>query len=143
MSETLNLCPPHQAFVCSEERRDDSCVLCAKNKLIEEQQAEIERCYGLLYGARCAYCGEVVGKEAQNQDISDDLLKAHIQTCPEHPLVQANRRLSTLRTALEEISAKFSESLIPLARYVRSYYKDELRAAALIAQDALKEVSEC
>ncbi len=52
---------------------------------IKDKAGEIERLSGLLWGGRCVYCGEVVGKDRQNQDLSDDVLREHVRACPKHP----------------------------------------------------------
>ena len=61
--------------------------------MIEEKDAEIERLSDLLciapayWGARCVFCGEVIGKEKKNQDIADE------KSCPKHPLTIARARI--------------------------------------------------
>ena len=52
----------------------------------EELEKENQRMSMLLWGFKCAYCGEIVGSEFQNQDISEEILKAHVDKCPKHPM---------------------------------------------------------
>jgi len=49
-------------------------------------KAENQRLSELLWGSRCIYCGEIVGKDRQNQDQADEILKAHILACEKHPV---------------------------------------------------------
>ena len=54
---------------------------------IKELEAENERLSDLLWGARCVFCGEVIGKEKKNQDIADEVLRQHIK-----PMINAGER---------------------------------------------------
>ena len=49
------------------------------DKKIAELEAENKRLSDLLWGARCVFCGEVIGKEKKNQDIADEVLRQHIK----------------------------------------------------------------
>ena len=69
---------------------------------VAEQQTEIERLCELLWGSRCVFCGEVVGKEKKNQDIADEVLRKHVEACPKHPLAVARARIKELEHSLEE-----------------------------------------
>src|SRR6185295_17572051 len=44
-------------------------------------RAEITRLSELLWGSRCVYCGEIVGKDKQNQDQADEVLRKHVWNC--------------------------------------------------------------
>ena len=59
----------------------------------KELEAENERLSQLLWGARCVYCGEVVGKERKNQEIGDADLRAHVEVCPNHPATKLKARI--------------------------------------------------
>jgi hypothetical protein len=72
-----------------------------------EAEKENERLRDLLYGAKCVYCGEVVGKETKNQDLADDVLKAHIANCPKHPLTTALRERDEARKEIVSIREEF------------------------------------
>ena len=74
---------------------------------IAEQQTEIERLCELLWGSRCVFCGEVVGKEKKNQDIADEVLRKHVEACPKHPLAVARARIKELEHSLEENGIDF------------------------------------
>jgi len=63
---------------------------------VGEQQTEIERLCELLWGSRCVFCGEVVGKEKKNQDIADEVLRNHVEAHPKHPLSVARARIKEL-----------------------------------------------
>lgn len=66
-------------------------------------RAEVERLNGLLYGARCVYCGEVVGKETKNQDLADEVLRQHVLVCPKHPLTCLRARVEADLVLLERL----------------------------------------
>lgn len=74
--------------------------LAEKDKELAEAKGEVERLSNLLWGSRCVYCGEVVGKDKQNQDIADEILRNHVETCPKHPLSQAKGEIERLRGIL-------------------------------------------
>lgn len=63
-------------------------------------EQENTRLSSLLYGGRCVYCGEVVGVDTLNQDLSDEVLKEHIKTCAAHPYVQMKERAEKAESAL-------------------------------------------
>ena len=76
--------------------------------LIDELKAARE----LLWGSRCVYCGEIVGKDRQNQDIADDVLRKHVDACPKHPLAQAKADLKALNLSTATDVAFIGESLV-------------------------------
>ena len=75
---------------------------------IKELEAENKRLSDLLWGARCVFCGEVIGKEKKNQDIADEVLRQHIKSCPKHPLTIARARIKELEHNLEVNGIDFS-----------------------------------
>jgi len=75
---------------------------------IRELEAENKRLSDLLWGARCVFCGEVIGKEKKNQDIADEVLRQHIKSCPKHPLTIARARIKELEHNLEVNGIDFS-----------------------------------
>ncbi len=79
----------------------------ARNR-IKALEAENERLSDLLWGARCVFCGEVIGKEKKNQDIADEVLRQHIKSCPKHPLTIARARIKELEHNLEVNGIDFS-----------------------------------
>ena len=70
---------------------------------IDRLKAEVERLSELLWGSRCVYCGEIVGKDRKNQDVADDVLRKHVDVCPKHPLAQTKAELKAER---ERVAAK-------------------------------------
>jgi hypothetical protein len=68
---------------------------------LENVKAEVQRCYGLLCGARCVYCGEIVSPEAQTQDIADETLRQHVLTCAKHPVHEWKSRAEKAEAELE------------------------------------------
>lgn len=68
---------------------------------LEQSEAEVKRLSELLWGSRCVYCGEVVGKDKQNQEIADDFLRKHIEVCPKHPGGKWLRLIAGLQTFLD------------------------------------------
>lgn len=83
---------------CKPEIRTPYCPNCTS-----AMYQEIQRLNELLWGCRCIFCGEVVGRENKNQDIADDVLKAHIKVCPDHPV-------NKIRLGIEHI-LKFERSM--------------------------------
>ena len=75
---------------CTPERRTPVCQQCPPT-----MHKEIQRLSELLWGCRCIFCGEVVGKEAKAHDVADEVLKAHIKVCPDHPVNGLRRALET------------------------------------------------
>jgi CRISPR/Cas system CSM-associated protein Csm2 small subunit len=73
--------------------------------MTEHLDEEIGRLNGLLYGARCVYCGEVVGKEKQNQHLADDVLREHVEVCPKHPVSKLKAEVERLREVLRAVLA--------------------------------------
>ena len=70
---------------------------------VEQLQAEVLRLSELLWGMRCIYCGEVVGKDKQNQDVAEEVLKAHIQQCDKHPVQALRTENQRLRVLIQEV----------------------------------------
>lgn len=70
---------------------------------IIELQKGVERLSELLWGARCVYCGEIIGNDRKNQSVADDALKNHIKSCPEHPLSKSEARVTELEEALKQV----------------------------------------
>ena len=62
-------------------------LISQEDKKIAELEAENKRLSDLLWGARCVFCGEVIGKEKKNQDIADEVLRQHIK-----PMINAGER---------------------------------------------------
>ena len=83
-------------------------LISQEDKKIAELEAENERLSDLLWGARCVFCGEVIGKEKKNQDIADEVLRQHIKSCPKHPLTIARARIKELEHNLEVNGIDFS-----------------------------------
>jgi len=77
----------------------------------KELEAEVERLSELLWGSRCIYCGEVVGRDRKNQDIADDVLREHTKVCKKHPVADLQSKLKLAVEALKGIS-KFKVSII-------------------------------
>lgn len=73
--------------------------------MMDSLLAGVERQNSLLYGGRCVYCGEVVGADTQNQVLSDDALRRHVENCSSHPYVQMKAERDRYKAALERIAA--------------------------------------
>lgn len=67
----------------------------------DEAKAEVERCHKLLYGMRCVYCGETVGAEMKSQDIGNEMLKAHVEKCAQHPAFFLKQRIVQFKSLLD------------------------------------------
>lgn len=106
-----------------------------RNRLAAAEQ-ENTRLGSLLYGGRCVYCGEVVGVDTLNQDLSDEVLKEHIKTCAAHPYVQMKDRAEAAEKERDEllewkkgVEDRLCEATLSLAEMVRvETERDELRA---------------
>ena len=73
---------------------------------------EIKRLCELLYGARCVYCGEVVGKETLSQDLADEVLRKHVLVCEKHPASALKERLERAEKLLKECEPFVRESIV-------------------------------
>lgn len=49
----------------------------------------------------CVYCGHRCGPQKDTPAVMADVLKAHIEKCPEHPLSHAKAEIERLREAAE------------------------------------------
>ena len=47
-----------------------------------------------------------MGKDKQNQDVAEEVLKAHIQQCEKHPVYQLTQQLAQERTRREAVEAE-------------------------------------
>lgn len=54
----------------------------------------------------CVYCGHRYGPEAEVPSTMADVLKEHIEQCPEHPLSHAKARIAVLEAGLEGQAAQ-------------------------------------
>jgi hypothetical protein len=52
----------------------------------------------------CVYCGHRYGPDKETPVAMADILKAHIEQCPEHPLSKAKVEIANLRACLLEIT---------------------------------------
>lgn len=52
----------------------------------------------------CVYCGHRYGPNSEVPASMADVLKEHIERCPEHPLSHANAKLGRIQTRLKKIS---------------------------------------
>ena len=57
----------------------------------------------------CVYCGHRYGPREDTPAVMADVLKAHIEKCPQHPLSHAKTEIKRLQSALLE-AAKMSEA---------------------------------
>lgn len=104
-----------------EAPRTELEILKAENALqrtqLAEKDQEILRLSELLWGSRCVYCGEVVGKDRQNQDVADEVLRAHVLSCPKHPIASKDQEIERLKEEVEvglQLNGSFFEALKPL-----------------------------
>lgn len=116
--------------LCSDEAERDQ--LRAE---LEEAKAEIRRCYELLWGSRCVYCGETVGADRQNQDIADDVLRKHVERCEKHPAAMLRALVQELVGALEKIRDYAATAETQHATWVDIYHA--ARAALAKAKGTL------
>jgi len=67
---------------------------------LAELRDEVARLSELLWGCRCVYCGEVVGKDKKNQDLADDVLRQHVEVCSKHPVATLKTEVARLQEAM-------------------------------------------
>ena len=113
----------------------------ALRKRAEKAEGEVKRCYELLCGARCVYCGEVVGRDRQNQEIADEVLKRHIETCPKHPVAVLRKRVEELREQYDELIMSVGNKYPNETRHLTAlrYIQQAENKTDNVARKALKE----
>lgn len=87
-------------------------IACKTNEVYDEMKAEVERLSQLLWGSRCVYCGETIGKENKNQDIADDFLKEHVSQCEKHPAFILRKENTELSSKLHEAVEAIREASV-------------------------------
>lgn len=100
------------ALMAQKDKKSYEKQISDLERQLAEAQEEIQRCHKLLWGVQCACCGEIIGKDKQSQDVSLEVLKAHIEICPEHPLsaVKAeNTKLRKIFAMVRRYSAEIAE----------------------------------
>ena len=70
----------------------------AKNR---QFKAWVADCQSGMY-VNCVYCGHRYGPREDTPMAMADVLKAHIEQCPEHPLSKARARITELEAALPD-----------------------------------------
>ena len=88
----------------------------------------------------CVYCGHRYGPRKNTPVAMADVLKKHIEKCPEHPLSAAKKEIAELKTEVERLRGAFREQL----RIEPPFYTwtgHDLRLLE-IAKAALKEVAD-
>lgn len=113
---------------------EDACPIVS---ILEDEnsrlRAENERLSELLWGSRCVYCGEVVGKDKKNQETADNVLRAHVETCPKHPV-------SKLRKENEQLKADLAADQERWRPVEAAWNDDNTRVSRII--DAVGEAME-
>jgi predicted nucleic acid-binding Zn-ribbon protein len=114
---------------------------------LAEKEKEIERLSELLWGMRCVYCGEIIGKDKKNQDVAVEMLKAHVESCPKHPLTQANEQIAALREQITALKEKddllYVYQNTPFAHWHKRALKAEDQIATLLSEKSGLECQEC
>jgi len=81
---------------------DDYCPGdCTAKRTIASLEQELAEARELLWGSRCVYCGETVGPDKKNQDIADEVLRKHVETCEKHPVAALRARLVLTEAVVE------------------------------------------
>jgi len=68
---------------------------------LERQERWVSDLQAGMY-VNCVYCGHRYGPDDQVPVAMAEVLKEHIQRCPEHPLSQARERIRELKKGLKE-----------------------------------------
>ena len=53
----------------------------------------------------CVYCGHRYGPKENTPDSMADILKQHIEQCPQHPLSAAKKEIAKLKEHIQQIQA--------------------------------------
>lgn len=88
--------PLHEESFESRIMKNQSMEITRLKHEVDELKTENYRLSELLWGSRCVFCGEVLGKDRKNQDIADEVLREHVMSCLKHPLWQARARIMEL-----------------------------------------------
>jgi len=75
--------------------RDENVRLCQRLRRYEEWVQDLQS--GMYIN--CVYCGHRYGPDNEVPAAMADVLKAHIEVCPEHPLSKAMARIAELEAA--------------------------------------------
>ncbi len=81
----------------------------------ERLQSQVNDLHAGCY-INCVYCGHRYGPDPGTPVAMADVLKAHIEECPDHPMSELKRRAETYREGLEEIQGSceaYPESVFP------------------------------
>lgn len=85
---------------------DNGCQHLVLQERISELEAENKRLQAWVNDLHkgvyinCVYCGHRYGPEAEVQATMAQVLKDHIEQCPQHPLSAAKQRIAELETTL-------------------------------------------
>ncbi len=123
---------------------------------VKEIEEENDRMSSLLWGSRCVYCDEVIGKDRKNQDISDDELKKHVRMCTKHPYGEMRakhdilyEKLSGLETKQDRYRDALSKRGVPCSvdgmsfeESIDAYLKDGTENSEALPGSESKEKSE-
>lgn len=82
--------------------RDKIVSLESKNAQLEQWVAD---CQSGMY-INCVYCGHRYGPREDTPVAMADVLREHIEQCPQHPLSHAKAEIADLRTLLTEAIKK-------------------------------------
>jgi len=69
----------------------------------------------------CVYCGHRYGPEKDTPVSMADVLKAHIEQCPEHPMSKLKQQLSGLQKLYDDLISNRDEFADQADRWERSY----------------------
>jgi len=72
----------------------------AKNKRLQQWVDDLHA--GMFIN--CVYCGHRYGPDSETPHAMADILKEHVEKCPEHPMSHLKLENAKLREALEEIA---------------------------------------
>lgn len=114
----------------------------AAEAALRESERESQRLVDLLLGGRCVYCGEVVHPDVPNQELTDEVLRIHVEQCPKHPLAIERQRADAAEAALhiacQERDANYALTVIYL-RQKEEAESERDRLRALVREVAQSE----
>ena len=118
------------------DRWPTNCCLCGSEAELSRARGEVLRMRQWVNDLQrgmfinCVYCGHRYGPDDQVPATMADVLKAHIERCPDHPMSALKRDLEELELVCARLSRELDEAKI------RASVRDEWQRRAEAAEAA-------